>query len=114
MRHVWLIPTLIATVVVLAGTTNEVAAASSNECGRIPSNGGYSVFNITTRVTSCRTARRMARRYYNGDWDNVPRRPGRTFRRGSYTCSYRLEGSEGIDMRCTATGGRVVRFHASS
>jgi hypothetical protein len=113
MRHVWLIPTLIATVVVLAGTTNEVAAASINECGRIPSNG-YSVFNITTRVTSCRTARRMARRYYNGDWDNVPRRPGRTFQRGSYTCSYRLEGYEGIDMRCTATGGRVVRFHASS
>jgi len=104
---------MIATTVALTGTTSEATAAPINECGKLRTSG-YSVFNITSRVASCSTARRIARAYYRGRWTNLPRRAGRPFRRGSYTCRYRLWGYEGVDMRCTASGGRVVRFQASS
>jgi len=97
----------------LAGAPSRVDAAGINECGKLNTDG-YSVFNITSRVASCGTARRMARAYYKGRWTNTPNRAGRPFRRGRYTCRYRLQGYEGVDMRCTAAGGRVVRFQASS
>ena len=104
---------MVATLVALAITPAGAIVAPIKECGDYRPTGGYAVFNITSRVTSCRTARRMARTYYQGRW-KTPRRPGRSFQRGSYTCRYRLEGIEGVDMRCTASSGRVVRFQASS
>lgn len=63
------------------------AAAPIRECGDYAPGGGFGVYNITTRVTPCRIARRMARRFYHGDWD-IPR-DSRRFRRGSYTCRNR-------------------------
>jgi hypothetical protein len=89
------------------------SAARIRECGKV-GGPGYQVFNITSRVTSCRQARKMARNYYRGHWRNVPRRAGRRFRRGAYVCRWRPSGVEGIDMRCTASRGRVVRWQASA
>jgi hypothetical protein len=94
------------------------AAAPIKECGDYPGGVGAGVYNITTRVTRCRVARRMARRFWHGHWKNVPRtdrpRSGRRFRRGSYTCRNRHIGTELNDMRCTASRGRVVRWQWGS
>jgi hypothetical protein len=94
------------------------AAAPIKECGNYPGGVGAGVYNITTRVTRCRVARRMARRFWHGHWRNVPRTdlPGsaRPFRRGSYTCRNRHIGTELNDMRCTASRGRVVRWQWGS
>jgi hypothetical protein len=92
-----------------------LTAAPIRECGNYPRQQvGAGVYNITSRVTRCRTARRMARRFWHGRWRNVPRtdRPNsdRPFRRGSYTCRNRHLGIELNDMHCTASGGRVVRW----
>lgn len=98
----------------LGRTSPARAAAPIKECGDYPGGIGAGVYNITTRVTRCSVARRMARRFWHGHWKNVPRTdlPGsaRPFRRGSYTCRNRHIGSELNDMRCTASGGRVVRW----
>jgi hypothetical protein len=94
------------------------AAAPIKECGDYPGGVGAGVYNITARVTRCRIARRMARRFWHGHWKNVPRTdlPGssRPFRRGSYTCRNRHIGIENNDMRCTASRGRVVRWQWGS
>jgi hypothetical protein len=42
-------------------------AAPIRECGDYAPGGGAGVYNITTRVTSCRIARRMARRFTTVD-----------------------------------------------
>jgi hypothetical protein len=84
------------------------AAAPIRECGDYAPGGGFGVYNITTRVTPCRIARRMARRFYHGDWD-IPR-DSRPFRRGSYTCRNRNIAIEEADLRCTASRGRVVHW----
>jgi hypothetical protein len=83
-------------------------AAPIRECGDYAPGGGFGVYNITTRVTPCRIARRMARRFYHGDWD-IPR-DSRPFRRGSYTCRNRNIAIEEADLRCTASRGRVVHW----
>ena len=57
------------------GGSGPAAAAPVRECGDYAPGGGAGVFNITARVTSCRTARRMARSFYRGRWD-IPRRDG--------------------------------------
>jgi hypothetical protein len=85
------------------------AGAPIRECGDYPGGPGAGVFNITTRVTGCPTARRMARRFWHGHWRNV-RPGGRPFRRGDYTCRNRNIGAEAADLRCTASGGRVVHW----
>ena len=78
-------------------------------CGRYQTVGRAKPDNITTRVASCKTARRMARRFYRGAWTNIPR--GATpFRRGTYVCRNRQVRYESSDMRCTASRGRVVRW----
>ena len=91
------------------GGSGPAAAAPVRECGDYAPGGGAGVFNITPRVTSCRTARRMARNFYRGRWD-IPRRDGQRFRRGAYTCRNRNTGYEAADLRCTASRGRVVRW----
>lgn len=94
------------------------AAAPIKECGDYPGGPGAGVYNITTRVTRCRVARRMARRFWHGHWTNVPRTDlpdsDRPFRRGSYTCRNRHIGTESNDMRCTASRGRVTRWQWGS
>ena len=40
-------------------------------CGRYQTVGRAKPDNITTRVASCKTARRMARRFYRGAWTNI-------------------------------------------
>jgi hypothetical protein len=85
------------------------SAAPIRECGDYPGGPGAGVFNITTRVTTCRVARRMARRFWHGGWNNV-RSNGRPFRRGAYTCRNRNIGYEAADLRCTASRGRVVHW----
>jgi hypothetical protein len=89
--------------------TPESRAAPIRECGDYSPTGGAGVYNVTTRVTSCRTARRMARRFWNGKWGNF-RSDGWSFRRGSYTCRNRQLGVEFADLRCTASRGRVVHW----
>ena len=67
---------------------------------------GAGVYGIHTRVVRCRTARRMVRRFWNGDWG----RCDPTCRRGRFRCRNTQTGDEVYVMRCTASGGRVVRF----
>jgi hypothetical protein len=100
---------LAATVGVLAGAPASSSAAPIRECGDYAPGGGAGVYNITTRVTRCRVARRMARNFYYGHWTNVPR-DSRPFRRGEYTCRNQQIGYELADLRCTASRGRVVRW----
>jgi hypothetical protein len=78
------------------------------ECGDYAPGGGAGVYNITTRVTPCRIARRMARRFYRGEWD-VPR-DSRPFWHGDYYCRNRRIASELWDLRCASSHGRVVRW----
>jgi hypothetical protein len=68
---------------------------------------GAGVYDIRTKVAFCRpTARRMVRRFWNGRWGECD--PG--CRRGRFRCRNRQVGDEAWIMRCTAPGGRVVRF----
>ena len=67
---------------------------------------GAGVYDIRTRAVRCRTARRMVRRFWNGRWG----RCDPTCRRGRFRCRDRQTGDEVSLMRCTAPGGRVVRF----
>jgi hypothetical protein len=83
-------------------------AGPIRECGDYPGGVGAGVYNITTRVTPCRIARGMARRFWHGQW-RIPS-DSRSFRRGSYTCRNRQLGIELADLRCTASRGRVVHW----
>ena len=92
-------------VVVLTAATPAFATATVRECGDAMA---ISVHNITSRVASCKTARRAARAigghplWYCGNvscsW-------------GNYYCRqrYLLDENE-TDYRCTASRGRVIRF----
>lgn len=67
---------------------------------------GGGIYDIRTRVAACRTARRMVRRFWSGRWGKCDP----TCRRGRFSCRNRRIGDEVWIMRCTAAGGRVVRF----
>ena len=66
-------------------------------------------FNITTRVVGCTRAKRVIRSWNRG----AARRGGNGYARGLY-CRYRDTGYEAGDIRCTGTGGRVVRWQTYS
>jgi len=68
---------------------------------------GAGVSDIVTKVARCRTARRMVRRFWAGHWGEC----APVCRRGSFRCRDRQLGEEFFRMRCTASRGRVVRFH---
>jgi hypothetical protein len=96
---------LTASVLLAAATPALAEAAPIRECGDAMA---YSVHNITARVASCATARRAARAiagnvlWYCGNvscsW-------------GSYYCTQRyMPNRNETDYRCTASGGRVIRF----
>lgn len=69
---------------------------------------GAGVYNITSRIVSCATARTLVYRYYVRYSDyctNVSRCSIR-----GWTCRTRSLGIEYADTRCTRLAGRVVRF----
>jgi hypothetical protein len=85
------------------------AAASIRECGGAGTlyNGQVRVYNVTSRVVSCRFARRFARRQilYGGP----ACREDRWCTYQGWRCrhiAYRAES----DIRCSKSGGRVVRW----
>ncbi len=113
MRRFALLTVLAAAIAGAYGPVSPAVGAPIRECGRV-GGSGYSVFNITSRVTSCATARRVARKYPPRRLEERAASLGPTIRRGSYSCRWQSWGVEGVDMRCTASGGRVVRWQASS
>jgi hypothetical protein len=99
----------------------QASAALLKECGNYGSPEGHGgdrpiftfeqivgagVYDIRTRVARCRTARRMVRRFWAGRWGECSPR----CRRGRFRCRDRQTGDEVAVMRCTAPGGRPVRF----
>jgi hypothetical protein len=78
-----------------------VAVASRiRECGDVTANYPRAgVYNVTSRVTRCSRARNIAVRwYFRGQHSAL-----------GYRCRKRtMTGS--WDVRCTASGGRIVRF----
>jgi hypothetical protein len=79
---------------------------------------GYSAYNFTTRVATCSTARKvfrsMKRIRANSEreyWRKARRRRvvGLIWR-----CTQVADGWEYSDVRCTARGGRVVRWQEAS
>ncbi len=72
-----------------------------NECGDLPSDVAY---NLTTRRVACAEARRVVRR-----WNATNEGDGTTYVRG-LSCTFRSLGHEAGDIRCTGSGGRVVRW----
>ena len=71
---------------------------------------GAGVYNITTRVATCRRARTIVRRYWN-DYSSWCDRGSSVCKIGwGFTCRRTRLGEEYSDARCTATRGRVVRF----
>lgn len=74
---------------------------------------GAGVYNITTRKARCRKAYKIVRRYWHGYSDHCG--DSRTCRIGwGFTCRTRSLGVELRDTRCTASGGRVVRFQSGA
>lgn len=108
-----------ATVVGVLLLPSTASAHSIRECGSHGDTGngrigwtygrilGAGTFNVTSRVVSCRTARRVARRSY----------PDRYVRRWSWRgwrCRILASAHEYSDQRCTKRGGRVVRWQSGS
>ena len=113
--------TALLAVVFVLGASASAAAAPVKRCGNYGFPEGHTgskpiftseeivgagVYDIVTKVARCRTARRMVRRFWAGRWGDCT--PG--CRRGSFRCRDRQLGDEVARMRCTASGGRVVRF----
>lgn len=68
---------------------------------------GAGVFDIRTQRTRCRpTARRMVRRFWNGDWGRCEP----ICIRGGYRCRATQLGDEFFRMTCNASRNRRVRF----
>lgn len=90
------------------------AAAAVNECGNWGDHGdgqlrwgmssvrGFGIYNLTTRRVGCSTARRFARRYKGTD-SSYP----------TWRCRETSE-YESSDVRCTRSGGRVIRWQSGS
>lgn len=105
---------LVVAGLLLAITSTASASQGIRECGGYDPGYGFvsgdpmgaGVYNITTRVVSCRTARKVVRRYYVENWC------GRSLSCyvGAWNCRTRILGSEYLDTRCTRSRGRVVRF----
>lgn len=79
---------------------------------------GYSAGNFTTRVASCRTARRVfgATRRIQANSDREWRRKAKRTRAVGrvWRCLVVASRYGWSDIRCTARGGRVVRWQEGS
>src|SRR3954470_23104871 len=64
---------------------------------------GGGIFNVTSRVVRCRTARRVARHAYSKSGK-------RHYRYKHWKCHVLHEGLDYADTRCTRSRGRVVRW----
>jgi hypothetical protein len=90
----------------LSRRTARTAQAPIRECGDL---SGRRIYNITARRVSCRFARRFARHIFR----NPACAEDRYCRFRSFRCThynYRIPGGREGDVRCTRSGGRVVRF----
>lgn len=107
----------------LCATAPAHAAAAIRECGaygwdengsgpRFMGDGeivGAGVYNITTRVATCRRARKIVRRYWH-DYTDWCGNSSRCSIGWGFTCRRTRLGIELADVRCTASRGRVVRW----
>lgn len=81
-------------------------AAPIRECGDLEHRR---IYNITTREVRCRVARSFARRIFT----NPACAEDRFCRFRGFRCTHRnypIPGGHEGDVRCTRSGGRVVRF----
>lgn len=116
-RHTAVIPGSIAAAFTALALVAAAPASASRiiECGNygwIPSKHrtgwtlgrieGGGTFNVTTRRVSCRKARRFVRRYRGTD-SYYP----------TWNCR-EVNRYESSDVRCTASGGRVIHWQAGS
>ena len=90
-------------------------AASVRKCGNFDGTRwtnsqvqGAGIFNVTSRVAGCGTARKVARRAYN------TYSSGRTWRYHGWSCRILSQASESTDTRCTASGRRAVRWQSGA
>jgi hypothetical protein len=111
MKRLFLLTLLYAAVLPSAS----VSAASIRECGNFDGSHwtnsqiqGAGIYNVTSRVVGCGTARKVARRAYN------TYRSGRVWRYNGWTCRIVSQATEFSDTRCTRGGGRVVRWQSGS
>jgi hypothetical protein len=96
-------------------------AAPIKECGNQEAGGewtydeisGAGVYNLTSRVISCRAARRVVSTLHHA-WDgpSIPRHV--TVFGYRYTCRLLSQAVELFDIRCTARRGRVARWQEGS
>lgn len=105
-----------ATAALMAVLAASAGAASGRviECGNWGDHGdgrmrwgmsdiyGAGIYNVTTRRVSCRTARRFVRRYRGTD-TYFPKWDCREINRFEFS-----------DVRCTASGSRVIRWQAGA
>lgn len=106
MRTSILIATLAVAASLIAGpSVTATMATPIRECGDLSSR---LAFNITTRKAACWKAREVIRR-----WDTAATEGG-DGQVGAYYCRYKDTGYESGDIRCTASGGRVVRWQTGS
>jgi hypothetical protein len=111
-----LIIAVVASAAVVAFAAGPAYASAIRECGNHgwtddgygpawtygPISGASPAYNLTTRRVSCRAARRFALRYRGTD-TYFPR----------WRCR-EVNDYEWSDVRCTASGGRVIRWQAGS
>lgn len=75
---------------------------------------GAGTYNITTRVSPCRTAYRIIRRVQGRTYRRYCNRDATRCRVLRFTCREVRGGHEFSDMRCTGEGNRVVRWQSGA
>jgi hypothetical protein len=112
-----LLVSLAAAALAAAMLASVADAAPIRECGNFPdANGrwtydsirGAGIYNVTTRRVRCARARDIVRHIRFGR--RAPFRPHYP----GWFCRYVHRAYESVDIRCTASGGRVVRWQAGA
>jgi hypothetical protein len=101
------------------------SAAPIKECGNRAAGEGWTydeisgagIYNVTSRIASCRAARRVVSAVHRS-WERDPAEPilprRVTVFNYRYTCRFLTRAEELYDIRCTARKGRVVRWQEGS
>ena len=79
------------------------------ECGNLQASGP-GVYNVTSRVIRCRTARRLARDLDSNFGDHCSNSGRCRYR--AWECLFRASAERWIDIRCTRSRGRVFRYQS--